>query len=352
MDTRYPGDTIMQDEGTLFDEYGDAAETTKTTRAFLTQHCSTLGERLAGEARRLVSRRIPKFLWLQLLETTIAHLAALPVPTQERFQRFDVLHHSASFPNVWNTRQTGSTSHSQTVVASRPFGDDCKADGQPFPSESQPVLLGGQPLQPYFQQRVQDFIGGAPLPIRVHDDEASYALAQARRADAVTIGQHIFFGRDHFRPQKDKGFALLAHEALHIVRAMQPDIAWRRATQSGIQEEEQEAAAIERQALATRRNASWNVQFLFDPLRLALPAQMSALLGRSALPRQRIMPDRASVSTASAVSTPAQQPMRAVSDRNIENSVIPPAVPDMETLKQALYRDLMRQIKVDMERGG
>jgi hypothetical protein len=204
----------------------------------------------------------------------------------------------------------------------------------------------GQPLPSSIKQQLQSFVGPGTETIRIHDDGESDALAQASRADAVTLGSHIFFRQGRFRPQEDEGFALLTHEALHVVRVMQSGTAWRRATQAGIQEEEQEASAIESQALHARRNVrrrdhtpSASLQVPISPVKPFMPQHLASQ----------------AVSAATA-STPAQQPMKASTDRTLENGErmqsAPAVTPNMDELKRILYRDLIRQIKADLERGG
>jgi hypothetical protein len=190
---------------------------------------------------------------------------------------------------------------------------------------------------------LQSFVGPGTEAIRIHDDIESDALAQASQADAVTQGSHIFFRRGRFRPQEDEGFALLTHEALHVVRAMQPGIAWRRATQAGIQEEEREASAIESRALHARRDVTGRDH-----------APSASLQAQSA-PVKPFTPLHMANQTINA-STPAQQPMRASTDRALENGErtqsMSNVMPNMDELKRTLYRDLIRQIKADLERGG
>lgn len=188
--------------------------------------------------------------------------------------------------------------------------------------------------------------------MRIHDDAESHALAQAHNADAVTIGQEVFFAQHRFRPQDEDGFALLTHEALHVVQALHPHSTWRRSTQAGMQEEEQQALSVESRALAARRNVSWASSSPVGSSGLPLFTQASALPGSS----KRVVSQRETNSAESAAaftgSTPLERPMRAASDRTLENDTPALALPDMHTLKRAVYRDLMRQIKMDQERGG
>ncbi len=350
MGTRDAGDAMMPDDADLFDEQRTTNDQLKGTKALLAQSFPTLGQRLAREARRIASRRIPVFSWLRPLETTMKHLASLPELAQERFQRVEVTGSRLPMSYVDKPASPGATPISGHGAGTQPFS----VGDQPLPPHlsyvdklaspgplsvsghgagTQPFSVGGQPLPPHLQQRLQHFVGQSTESIRIHNDAASHAFARAQLADAVTIGQHIFFREGQFRPQEERGFALLTHEALHVVRAMQPGRAWRRATQSGIQEEEQEAAGIESRALEARRNASWEPAPLSQahfPARASLTSEPSASLSASA---------------------PALHPMKASTDRSLVNGE-PAATPDMEALKRALYRDLMRQIKADLERGG
>jgi len=185
----------------------------------------------------------------------------------------------------------------------------------------------GQPLTSYVQQRLRDFVGPGSETIRVHTDETAHAIAHALKADAVTVGEQVFFRQGHFRPHEDEGFALLTHEAMHVIQAMRPGSSWRRATQVGVQEDEQEASIQERNVLRARRE----VAFLPHPTAHRAPAGRS-----SARP-----------------SSSVHRPMAAPTKRPLDN--VPPPVhtmPDLEDLKRTLYRDLKRQIRADRERGG
>lgn len=333
----------------------------EVSKAFLLPRFPTLGERLASEARRIASCRIPVFPWLQPLETTIEHLASLPVPAHERFQRIEALPRHASLPGTGVAHGIGVASSPGVVSTFRPSASHADVPSRPgatsvprsFGREEQPFLPRGQQIPLHLQQRLQNFVGQSTESIRIHNDAESHALAEAQRADAVTIGQHIFFREGQYRPQEARGFALLTHEALHVVRAMQPGGAWYRATQAGVQEEEQEAASVESRALEARCNASWEPAPL--PPRPRFPAQASLPSRRPSSPSRTT--GHASLAAESAAptsisvlaSTPAQRPMKASKDRSLDNV---PALPDMEALKRSLYRDLMRQIKADTERGG
>src|SRR5262249_37739557 len=105
----------------------------------------------------------------------------------------------------------------------------------------------GLPLTPRVRTQLRETVGMGAEDIRIHEDEVSDEIADSNRADAVTVGQHIFFRRGQFRPHETEGLALLAHEATHVLNALRPNAAWRRATAAGLQEEEREALAREQE---------------------------------------------------------------------------------------------------------
>lgn len=76
--------------------------------------------------------------------------------------------------------------------------------GQPLPASSRTVL----------EHHLRRDLSG----VRVHTDDRSAEIAQQLRARAFTVGNHIFFGRDQYRPSTSTGQRLLAHETTHVVQ--------------------------------------------------------------------------------------------------------------------------------------
>lgn len=325
----------------------------------------TLGERLVPEAQRIASSHVPTYPWLRLLEPVMKRVNSLPVPSQARFQRTEATRVVASSRLV-SHEPVAST---ETSWPERPFPypdareqlveEDAGGWRQPVPHPTVKESLSresnqawGQPLSPYVQQRLQDFVGPGTEAIRVHTDEAANAITHAQRADAVTVGEQVFFRQGRFRPHEDEGFALLTHEAMHVIQAMRPGAAWRRATQVGVQEEEREAGAQERSVLHARREGA------FLPQSAQCPAPTSR---NPALPERQATVERSTIrsklrspmSEPAVPSSPVHRPMAAPAERSMDNATPPtPSVPDIEDLKRTLYRDLMRQIQADLERGG
>ncbi|MGH4008700.1 MAG: DUF4157 domain-containing protein [Pseudonocardiaceae bacterium] len=91
----------------------------------------------------------------------------------------------------------------------------------PRPSEyaSAPVhqsLGPGVPLSTETRARFEGPLGHDLGRVRVHADERAAASAQALDASAFTIGKHVVFGADQYRPRTYAGDRLLAHELAHV----------------------------------------------------------------------------------------------------------------------------------------
>ncbi|HET9474978.1 MAG TPA: DUF4157 domain-containing protein, partial [Steroidobacteraceae bacterium] len=81
------------------------------------------------------------------------------------------------------------------------------------------VSLGnGHPLSEGDRRFFDSRFGFDFSRVRVHADAAAAETAAALDAAAFTIGSHIVFGRDRYRPGSGSGKALLAHELTHVVQ--------------------------------------------------------------------------------------------------------------------------------------
>lgn len=178
------------------------------------------------------------------------------------------------------------------------------------------------------RERLRSQVGPAVDRVRVHDDDTAHRLARDRGADAVSVGTDVYFARGRYQPHDSRGFALLAHEAVHVDHATRPDAPWRRTGASALAAEEASAYAFERAAL---RSMPADLPHRFAPP----PAAAFAL------------PTATPAMTAPTV----QRPMRAAADRAVDTAPSGSAM-DMEAMRQTLMRDLMSQIRADMERGG
>ena len=80
------------------------------------------------------------------------------------------------------------------------------------------VSSGGRPLDPGVRGDMEQRLGHDFGDVRVHDDGAAAASAQAVNAHAYTVGSNIVFQRDRYDPGSQEGRTTLAHELTHVVQ--------------------------------------------------------------------------------------------------------------------------------------
>lgn len=319
----------------------------------------TLGSLLVKEALRLQTRHVPVPAWLAPFTLIRRHIGALPPASASRFQRRNAKISSPSVPDFGSLLEQGaSTLDSRAgfpaiprrsvlwgTARIRPATQDESPNAVRFSAvarhgEGPPA---GQPLPPDVRAALSAATGETAIGVdaRVHDDEASDALARREYADAVTIGQHIFFRQGHFRPHERRGQALLAHEMVHVRAAMQPNSAWRRATTGGVQDEEQIALIREQRVLFNGLEAE-------HPVAPLLPNSVTEANWPGSAEHR---PSSAGLLGSS--SSPGLRPLAAATDRNIS-----PLAGETRSRAQpaaaegVFYQDLLRQIRIDFERGG
>jgi outer membrane protein OmpA-like peptidoglycan-associated protein len=76
----------------------------------------------------------------------------------------------------------------------------------------------GRPLDPVVLERMAAHFRHDFSTVRVHDDAADNASAEAVGARAYTVGQHIVFGPGAYQPVTEVGARLLAHELAHTIQ--------------------------------------------------------------------------------------------------------------------------------------
>jgi hypothetical protein len=99
-----------------------------------------------------------------------------------------------------------------------------------------PVVHGvlrspGQPLEPATRDFMEPRFGHDFSRIRIHADPEAAKASAALGAAAFTVGHHIAFARERFRPGTAHGRRLMAHELTHAIQqaatsphiALQPD---------------------------------------------------------------------------------------------------------------------------------
>jgi hypothetical protein len=80
------------------------------------------------------------------------------------------------------------------------------------------ISSGGRPLDPGVRTDMEQRMGQDFGDVRIHDDSAAAASAQAVNAHAYTVGSNIVFQRDRYDPGSAEGQTTLAHELTHVVQ--------------------------------------------------------------------------------------------------------------------------------------
>ncbi|WP_406500810.1 DUF4157 domain-containing protein [Streptomyces sp. NBC_01590] len=85
--------------------------------------------------------------------------------------------------------------------------------------EPKDIVSGaGQPLDVGVRRELEEQLGHDFSRVRLHTDRDAGVLTDLLGADAVAVGQDIFFREGAFRPGTSDGQRLLAHELLHTVQ--------------------------------------------------------------------------------------------------------------------------------------
>lgn len=202
--------------------------------------------RLAGESQPARARRS------RIIRNSFRHMQQ---PLQFRHQRSAMLpRYPGTTGFFWLSRpEMAEHSHTRANVAAAPMpAHQSPAHASPSPTASHGAIGSARrhttPDQPELPQQPRQ---ATPAPIRVHTsqpvpaqqgDNDSENAVRDMGADAVTIGNDIFFAPGKFAPHTARGHALLVHELSHIRQQQQPG------TNS-------DPAQLEREALANERLA-------------------------------------------------------------------------------------------------
>ncbi|MFC5218307.1 eCIS core domain-containing protein [Streptomyces coerulescens] len=85
--------------------------------------------------------------------------------------------------------------------------------------EPKDIVSGaGQPLDPGVRRELEEQLGHDLSRVRLHTGRDAGHLTDLLGADAVAVGQDVFFRDGAFKPGTDEGRRLLAHELLHTVQ--------------------------------------------------------------------------------------------------------------------------------------
>jgi hypothetical protein len=81
----------------------------------------------------------------------------------------------------------------------------------------------GQPLEPKIVERFGHGLGPLIDRVRVHHDGQGDKVARQEGAVAVTVGTHIYFAANAYRPHTATGRNLIGHELVHVLQQHRSD---------------------------------------------------------------------------------------------------------------------------------
>lgn len=86
------------------------------------------------------------------------------------------------------------------------------------PRAIQAELREGQPLEGSVRSRMESAFGMDFAHVRTHTDSAAAGISDRMNARAFTVGEHVAFGANEYKPGTLIGDALIAHEMAHVVQ--------------------------------------------------------------------------------------------------------------------------------------
>jgi hypothetical protein len=120
----------------------------------------------------------------------------------------------------------GGAVSSASPVAVQPCGScgvqRSSAAGKGVPkdptAEIRQNLVGGTPLAPEVRSFMEPRLGADFSQVRTHVGPEAEKLSESVDAHAFTVQNHVFFGKDQYRPETPAGKELIAHELVHTVQ--------------------------------------------------------------------------------------------------------------------------------------
>jgi Domain of unknown function (DUF4157) len=271
----------------------------------------TLGDLLAVDMQRLIRRHQSTITWLDLLQPVLERNTAR-AERSDRFERHEAV-----------------------------------------PGQPQAV-----PVPPLVRDQLRSVVGPGVDLARIHTDDRSDAYARSHHADAVTTGRDIYFRSGSFIPHSPAGLGLLAHELTHVAESERPGADWTRATSDGTRREEHLARATEQRV--ARSVVSPVAAQAYPPPAAPMPANPMDPINSTPGPASATPSNPQVTQNTQAVPglpNPGAnhlRPMHADTDRPPATDPprsMAPAEPNLDRLKQTLYRDIMSRIRVEFERG-
>jgi hypothetical protein len=109
--------------------------------------------------------------------------------------------------------------HEHKILGPTPRRKRASDPGRLRPPLVREVLAGpGRQLDPDATERMGSRFGQDFSMVRVHTDAKAAESARSLSARAYTVGHHIVFGANDYRPGSEDGDRLIAHELTHVLQ--------------------------------------------------------------------------------------------------------------------------------------
>ncbi|BBU33469.1 hypothetical protein BTHE68_72030 (plasmid) [Burkholderia sp. THE68] len=92
------------------------------------------------------------------------------------------------------------------------------ASTPPAPPVAAAAGTSGAPLPAGVRGFMEARFGANFGQVRIHTDDDAARRSASLDAHAFTVGPHVYFGRDRFRPDNEQGRELIAHELTHTIQ--------------------------------------------------------------------------------------------------------------------------------------
>jgi len=142
-------------------------------------------------------------------EQTAKRIMRIPLPQSESAVTAKCSPHATRFAN--------------TITQSEPLRIARKQEGTPaipssLLSEISASQSSGKPLPSSIRQFMEPRFNADFSGVRIHTSEQTARLSHQISAQAFTVGNQVYFGRDRFQPESREGRKLIAHELTHTIQ--------------------------------------------------------------------------------------------------------------------------------------
>jgi hypothetical protein len=203
----------------------------------------------------------------------------------------------------------------------------------------------GERLPAAIQDRLRPTMGHEVADVVVHTGDAATTWARGHGADAVTVGTDVYWAGGPPATDHAGDSELLRHEVWHAVQSTRPGTSWRRSTPAGREAEERQAG-VHVHAVGLPTGLSPTMGYADAPA-----GNPSTPTRPQPAARTATRPAGTPPATTATPAAPAQQLMPGVRDPEPPDLPGQAAPPPRAVSPEAMYHEVLRQLRRDKERG-